>query len=550
MGDGDHIFKKFSRFFALPKEEEDEKQIWKWPEEEDSLDSQDREEEVDQRIKTVADWNEKEEKRRREFLESLNNVKKPEEPEEPADHEKPGEEENRDGTVDLVIQDDGMAATMMLTGPSGSGQDVTMEQVREALQAKNIVFGINEDKIHSILEERIYYQEFLIAEGKEPVAGRDGQIKDYFPRKAEMKFASKDNGDIDYKNLNLIHNVKAGQVVCEIMRPTLPQDGMDVCGRTVRGKMGTMPPIPQGKNVIFNESNDKLITACEGNLTFRSGRFLVEKIFEVAGNVDNSVGNIEFTGSVVIRGDVYEGFEVTAKGDITVMGMVEGAKLNASGSIILQKGMRGMKIGVLEAGEDITAKFLENCKIYAKRDIRAEYIINSEVSCGHDLVLNGRRGAFIGGSCSVHNCMTVREVGAASNATTTVTLGMTPQLLEEMKAASRDLDVITRKLTEIQKDIAYLTSKQKNGTLTEIQKERLKGLNLDCPVTSMKQKKLKEKTAELSRQVREVGNCRLTAGRVNPGTVLNIGDGKIYFTKREDNCFFYFRDGEIRKGMR
>ena len=311
-----------------------------------------------------------------------------------------------------------------------------------------------------------------------------------------------------------------------------------------------MPPIPQGKNVIFNEDNDKLITACEGNLTFRSGRFLVEKIFEVAGNVDNSVGNIEFTGSVVIRGDVYEGFEVTAKGDITVMGMVEGALLNATGSIILQKGMRGMKTGILEAGEDITAKFLENCKIYAKRDIRAEYIINSEVSCGHDLVLNGRRGAFIGGSCSVHNCMTVREVGAASNVTTTVTLGMTPQLTEEMKRSGEELEKLTKKLTEIQKDIAYLASKEKNGTITETQKVRLKELNLEKPVTSMKQKRLKEKTSELSKQVREVGNCRLSAGRVNPGTVLSIGDGKLYFAKREDNCYFYFRDGEIRKGMR
>lgn len=547
MDDDGRIFKKISRFFALPKDEDENmEELWHWPEEE----SAHREEEVDHRIQTVEDWNEKEVKRRNEFLEELNVAKSPGNTSEPGDGEKPAEEEYRDGTVDIIVQPDSMSALIMLTPPAGGGHEVTMAQVREILREKNIVFGINEDKIHNVLEEKLYYQEFLIAEGKEPVPGRDGQIKDYFPRKAELKYASKENGDIDYKNLNLIHNVKAGQVVCEIVRPTLPQDGMDICGRPVRGKLGTMPAIPQGKNVIFNEDNNKLITACEGNLTFRAGRFLVEKIFEVSGNVDNSIGNIEFTGSVVIRGDVYEGFEVVAKGDITVMGMVEGAKLSASGSIILQKGMRGMKSGILEAGEDITAKFLENCKLYAKRDIRADYIINSEVSCGHDLVLNGRRGAFIGGKCSVHNCMTVKEVGAASNATTSVTLGMTPQLLEEIKTSGEELEVITKKLKEIQKDIEYLSSKEKNGTITESQRERLKALNLENPVTSMKQKKVREKSAELSRQVREVGNCRLTAGRVHPGTVLSIGDGKIYFTKREDNCFFYFRDGEIRKGMR
>ena len=37
MDDGGHIFKKVTRFFALPKEGEDEgEEVWTWPEEEDS----------------------------------------------------------------------------------------------------------------------------------------------------------------------------------------------------------------------------------------------------------------------------------------------------------------------------------------------------------------------------------------------------------------------------------------------------------------------------------------------------------------------------------
>ena len=70
------------------------------------------------------------------------------------------------------------------------------------------------------------------------------------------------------------------------------------------------------------------------------------------------MGNINFTGSVVIHGDVLEGYSVKAKGDITVMGIVEGARLSAGGDILLHKGMRGMRTGVLEAEGDITAKFL------------------------------------------------------------------------------------------------------------------------------------------------------------------------------------------------
>ena len=52
------------------------------------------------------------------------------------------------------------------------------------------------------------------------------------------------------------------------------------------------------------------------------------------------------------------------------MGIVEGAALQAGGSILLHKGMRGMKSGILEAGVDITAKFLEDCTIMRSTTFR------------------------------------------------------------------------------------------------------------------------------------------------------------------------------------
>ena len=279
-----------------------------------------------------------------------------------------------------------MAVSLMLIEPSGGGSDITREQIEQELEAHRIIHGIDVEKVNTIAAEKLYRQMFLIARGTPAIDGNDGRIKDYFPREAKIKYASKGNGGIDFKSMNLIHNVQKGELVCELTMPTEPQDGMDVFGQPVRGKNGTMPPIPQGKNVVYSPERDKLLTACEGNLTFRNGRFQVENVFVVSGNVDNSIGNIDFTGSVTIHGDVFEGYTVKAKGDITVMGIVEGAVLQAGGSILLHKGMRGMKSGVLEAGADITAKFLEDCTIYAQHNIQAEYIISSEVSCGHDPV--------------------------------------------------------------------------------------------------------------------------------------------------------------------
>ncbi len=500
----------------------------------------------DHRVEMVEDWNEAERKRIRGQEEDWTGQTGPDQ-----DTTEPGEaEEYRDAGLELTVSPDRMSVSVMLLEPTGGGIDISREQVYEKLSQSGVIYGIDEEKIDSIVAERQYRQLFIVAKGTPAVDGNDGRIKDYFPREAQIKYASKGNGGIDFKSMNLIHNVKQGELVCELTMPTEPQEGMDVLGQPVRGKNGTMPPIPQGRNIVYSTERDKLLTACEGNLTFRNGRFQVENVFSVPGNVDNSVGNIDFTGSVVIHGDVYEGFTVKAKGDITVTGIVEGAFLMAGGSILLHKGMRGMRSGVLEAGTDITAKFLEDCTIYAQNDIRAEYIINSEVSCGHDMTLIGKRGAFIGGNCAVYNQMDVKSVGSASQAATTVTLGATPQLMEEVERISQELLLVARQQAQADQNIRYLNGKQKAGTITPKQEERLGKLRLEAPIYSLKEKRLKQRAAELARQLREVGRARLTAGEVHPGTVICIGDCRLSIVKREESCAFYYLDGEIRKGIR
>lgn len=456
---------------------------------------------------------------------------------------------HRDASVELIVENDRMSAAIFVHEPEGNGRDITKEDLENALAEKGIVYGIFTDKIDDIAENKTYRQLYKIAEGKPPVDGQNGKIKDYFPRKHQLKFAQKENGGIDFKNMNLIHNVKKGDLVCEITQPKEGEDGIDIYGQPVRAKRGRIPPIPQGKNIVYSEDQTQLLTGCEGNLTFRNGRFHVENVFEVAGNVDNSVGNIQFSGSVYIRGDVYEGYEVRAKGDITVVGMVEGAHLEAGGDILLHKGMRGMKTGVLKAKGNITGQFLEDCTIYAKGNVDAEYIINSKVSCEKNVTLFGRRGAFIGGSCAVYHTMKVKTVGAMSHIATDITLGVTPELLEAVETAKAEVQVVTKQLLECRKNIDYLAAKEKAGMISESQQNRLNELKIQEPVNQMRMKQLQAALSAMNQQIREVGKSRLVADTVHAGTVIHIGDAVMQIKRQEDQCVFYYMDGEIKKGM-
>lgn len=505
-------------------------------------------------IETVEDWNDTEKKRELGTEDTSGSLPSAGN-DAPAgvslaESDQSAEVEPKDAFAEIAVAEDKMSASILVNSPVGGGRDITLQELRDMLDQMGIEYGIDEDKLKDIVENELYNQVFQFAEGTPAIDGTNGKIKDYFPRHKEVKFASKENDSIDFKSTNYIHNVKAGELVCELTPPEPPQDGVDIFGNTVYGKPGIMPPIPQGKNVVYNEEKDKLLTGCEGNLSFRSGRFHVEKILNIGGNVDNSVGNIDFTGSVSIKGDVLEGFTVKAKGDITVMGIVEGATLISGGSITLYKGMRGMKSGVLEAAGDITAKFLEDSKIYARGDIQAEYIINSEVSCGNSLTLTGRRAAFIGGVCSVYNVMNVKTVGAMSQITTLVTLGVTPQLLGEVENLKKDIADITAQLDECKKNITYLNTRQKAGTISPSQTEKLNELKIWLPINTMKQKKMKDQMQKLTLQLKEVKKSRLIAREVYGGTIISIGDSRLVISRKEENCSYYYMDGQIKRGLR
>ena len=77
--------------------------------------------------------------------------------------------------------------------------------------------------------------------------------------------------------------------------------------------------------------------------------------------------------------------------------------------------------------------------------------------------------------------MNVKAVGAPSHIATSVTLGLTPQLMDEMEAVGKEMILLSRKLTELNKDISYLSGKLKEGTITPSQRERLSKLKLEAP---------------------------------------------------------------------
>lgn len=273
--------------------------------------------------------------------------------------------------LELQVNKATTKARLLLRAPDKDETETfTMEILRQVLEKCHIVFGVDEEALQSFFisppNTLLYNTNVIIATGIPSVDGVDGSVKEFFERTNKPHFDERPDGTIDFKNMHTVNNVSKGTVICEIINPIQGTIGTSIYNKPIRPRTAKSPSIPRGENVdlvTIDESSSNLVAAIDGNLIYKNQRFCVEHTFRVNGDVDNSIGNINFTGNVVVTGDVCEGYSIKTNRDVTVYGIVEGASIYAGGEIQLEKGINGMSKGILEAQKGITAKFIENCTV-------------------------------------------------------------------------------------------------------------------------------------------------------------------------------------------
>lgn len=446
----------------------------------------------------------------------------------------------------LHVSGNRMQAWGFLTAPMNGGEDVTQELLLEQLEHQKVVFGINQEILKEIVREKLYFVLIPIAQGRQPVHGRDGTIEDRFPRDVKINLQEKEDATVDYKDLHWIHSVKAGGVICDIIPPTQAISGVDVLGAAVQGRDGKQAIAPKGKNTEVTEDERYLIASVGGQVEFHHGQFHVEQLTTIQNDVDNSTGNIDVIGNVVIKGDVREGFVVKATGDIAIKGKVEGAFIIAGGSIQIGMGMNGSLSGSLEAKGDINTKYLENCTAHAGGNIRSDSIVNSNVSSDHDINITFGLGAIIGGTIMAANNLQANLIGNKSNRTTVIILGGTPGVLKEKSDTDAALKQMRADIEEVQKNLQYLG---RSNSLIPEHKRLQNELKLKLTTLNLQQAKLRSRRDELLDTL-DPSNCRLASKTIYPITQITIGNATRIVREQMLHCNVFYSDGEVAIGTK
>ena len=173
---------------------------------------------------------------------------------------------------------DKLYAWLVILPPINGGEDITHDTLYLALMDNQIVYGVDTRLVdHISHDERRYFNLFLVAKGKPAFDGRNGNIVDNFPRKIERVLEINEYDQVDYTALHLIHNVKQGEEISRLIKPTDGEPGRTVQDQEIPAKSGKFVPLPQGRNTEISEDGVKLLASIEDTLNLPAAAFRLSR---------------------------------------------------------------------------------------------------------------------------------------------------------------------------------------------------------------------------------------------------------------------------------
>ncbi|HOO71999.1 MAG TPA: FapA family protein [Spirochaetota bacterium] len=436
--------------------------------------------------------------------------------------------------------------------PTQQGKIPTIADIQEWMQHYKILAGVGEKKLAEQLQE-INPEEkkltrIVVAQGRETVQGHE----EYFipllnvDKKAGEIMA---DGRIDFKETGSIIQVVKDQELLERVPEVKPVDGYNIFGDKVLADTEEHNGFYRGENIVQSGHSDKIfLSAIDGCLEINKKTISVLPVAVIQGDVNYETGNIDFNGSVHIKGSVLAGFSVKAAADIIIENSVEDALIEAQGDVTVKMGVVGKEQVKVVSGGSVTAKYLLNAKVEAAKDIMVEdSIINCDVFANNAIVVVAKNGKIIGGKSTALYEIISNVSGAPNETPTNLSVGrnlfIEQELLANHKEISRcreEVEETMRKLKVSFGEGVFEDPKKYIGMLPSIKKKNCLILLKELSSGNKMLKELIEKNKEIQDKLKLERDPSITIReKTFPGTVLSIKKSVRKIENIVENAKYY-----------
>ena len=445
------------------------------------------------------------------------------------------------------LSEDNMICTGKLFPPSENGSLNEYDDFIAKLKNMGVVYGIKEDAIRELVSKRRYFEDIVLAEGKEPIQGTDAEIEYFFNTDLKARPTLKEDGSVDFFNLNIINHVNNGDLLARLHREVPGKYGFSVLGEKTKPRDVRKRVLRFGRNIRLSEDKNEIFATCDGHVNLVDGRVFVGNVMQVE-NVDTATGNIEYEGNVQVNGNVATNFSIKAKGDVEVRGVVEGAEIQAGGNITIARGMNGMSRGVLKAGGNVIAQFIENSTVEAAGYVEAGSIMHSQVLAGTEVHVGGKRGFISGGKVAATTLVEAKILGSDMGTDTIVEIGISPTIKRRHKELEELIDNNNKTIGRAIPILEAARDKLGSGVAMSVeQTDNIKGLAKIVRDKKKEQsgcyKELEEITALLSDEKKAAVVVRDT---VYPGVKIAISDVSRIIKEPVQYCRFVKERGDVK----
>lgn len=438
-----------------------------------------------------------------------------------------------------------MEAYLMLPEPP-EGEEYTAAMLMDALEEKGVSEGIDHRKIQEMVSQKLYNTEFKIAAGIAPTDGVDGYYDYNFDTNFDSKPKVLPDGSVDYWSVHSIESVVADQVIA-IYHPAVEgTDGVTVKGKVLQAKRAREQMPIKGKGFARLDDNLTYKALMDGKIEMQNGRIVILPIHELHGNAELGSGNIDFRGDVVIHGNVENGVSIKATGSITVDGVVEACVLEAGTDIILRSGMLGGNKASVKAKGNITAKFFEFTKISCEGNLQADVLMDSDVVCQGEVVMNGPRGSIIGGTIHAIRGVTVSTLGNDAEKRTDINVGAGVEVYSRVRVLEKKIETTQIELEKIEEGLAQFDLLQAERGVSYANDPRRMALlrvKIRDTATCASDKEELRKLRNLAEGSR--GACVSVIREVYPGVIINIDEMKFTLKNMATGIEFYKQPDKI-----
>jgi len=457
-----------------------------------------------------------------------------------------------DSMANLEVEDNEMRVNVTVMPPGEGGCDLSYDDYISLCKQYRVYHGVKEEFLVSFSDRPTYREKVEIAEGLRPVNGKDAYI-DYKFETDQTKIQLKEgtNGKVNFKELGIIQNVMQNEVLAVKVPPEDGVDGQTVTGKMLVAKAGSDIPLPVGNNVHVGDDGVSILADINGQVILANGKVNVEPVYTVEGDVNLKTGNIIFLGTVIINGQVEDGFSVKAAGNIEVKGTVGKAELDAEGDIIIYQGVNGKGGGKIRAGRSLWSRFIENANIESgNMVVVTDGIINSHIDALKSILCQGKRANIMGGRLRAGEEINANVLGNATSGTETICeVGFDPKSKMELEKLTAVKTASEEELDGLKLDLQTLiNTKKQRKSLPEDKEAYLQELMDRRQILTEELKKANEGIQKIQEYLNEITiRGKVSASKkVYPGVKIVIRDVKEDVKSDYKAVTFILENGLIR----